>query len=650
MNRQLKNLFNPISIGTLEVENRIVMAPMGTNLASPEGEVTDMMVAHYEARARGGVGLIIAEDTTIGPNYIHNTASLADDKFIPGWRKLVKIVQSYGSKIMPQLFHPAFNAPAARNKGAQPVSASPIPSRVLRELPRELKVSEIKEIVAGFGQAARRAQEAECDGIQLHCAHMHHLLGSFLSSYYNKRTDQYGGSLEGRLRLPIEVIKEIRSKVGPEFPMIIRISGDEYLQGGRTIEESIFIAPILVEAGLNAIHISAGTSLMSWFGVPPTGSPQAPNAPLSAKIKEVVDVPVICVGRITEPWAAETVISSGKADMVAMARALLADPEWPNKAKEGNWEDIAPCVGDTACLTRAAFGTNIACGINPSAGRDAEMAIKPAKKLKNVLVVGGGPGGMEAARVAALRGHQVTLIEKEPKLGGQLIMAAFPPKKHEYTAAIRYFARQAEKAGVTVMLNQEVTLDIIKSYKPDVVIVATGGKPLIPSDIPGINQENVISAWQVLKGEIFPGPNLVILGGGKVGCETANYLTHIVDDMNPKGNKVTILEMEDNVVLDDATPWRSVLIQELLNKGVKIITRAKVLEILPDGVIYLKNDNQRTITGIDHIVLALGTKPENELGIKLESLSIPYFTIGDAKNIGTLEEATSQGREIGLTI
>jgi 2,4-dienoyl-CoA reductase-like NADH-dependent reductase (Old Yellow Enzyme family)/thioredoxin reductase len=650
MNRKLGNLFSPIRVGTLELKNRIVMAPMGTNLASPEGRVTDKLIAHYKARAQGGVGLIITEDTTIGPNYIHNTLSLADDQFIPGWHDLVKTVQAHGTKIMPQLIHPAFNAPAARNEGTQPVSASPIPSRMLRELPRELNKIEIKDIVTRFGEAAGRAKEAGCDGLQIHCAHMHHLLGSFLSSYYNKRSDEYGGTLEGRLRLPIEVIKEIRTKIGPDFPLIIRISGDEYLPGGRTIEESIFIAPILVDSGLDAIHISAGTSLMTWIGIPPTGSPQAPNAQLSAKIKEVVDVPVICVGRITEPWAAETVIATGKADMVALARSLLADPDWPNKAKSGNWEDIAPCVGDTACLTKAAFGTNIACGINPSVGRDIEMDIKPAIDLKNVLVVGGGPGGMEAAKVAALRGHRVTLFEKESKLGGQLLMASFPPKKHEYTAAIRYFVRQMKKAGVNVLLNQEVTLATITDNKPDVVIIATGGGPLIPADISGVDQENVITAWQVLKGQIFPGPNIVVIGGGKVGCETANYLAHIVNDMNPKGNKVTILEMAENIVLDDVTPWRSVLIQELLSKGVKIITAAKVVEILPDGVKYLKKGKKRSINGMDHIVLSIGTKPENELAETLESISVPYFIIGDAKNIGTLEEATSQGRAIGLRI
>jgi 2,4-dienoyl-CoA reductase-like NADH-dependent reductase (Old Yellow Enzyme family)/thioredoxin reductase len=649
--KPLKHLFMPIQIGKIEVKNRIVMPPMATNLCNPNGEVTQKQIDHFVARAKGGVGLIIIEDTTIGPNYVQNTTSLADDRVIPGWKNLTKAIHAHSVKVMPQIFHPAFNAPSALNNGAQPVSASPIPNRITREIPRELTIHEIQDIIKDFGKAALRAKEGGCDGIQIHCAHMHHLLGSFLSPYYNKRSDEYGGSLENRVRLPLEVIRHIRSKVGPDFTILIRISGDEYLPGGLTLKETTHIAPLLVEAGVDAIHVSAATSTNAWVAIPPTGWPQAPNAPLAAEIKKTVKVPVIVVGRITEPWVAEDVIASGKADMVAIGRALLADPEWPNKVAKGEWKDIAPCVGDTMCLiTVSALGQPVNCLINACAGRDAEMALILAQQPKQVLVVGGGPGGLEAARVSALRGHKVTLMEKSSKLGGQFNMASFPPMKNEYIYAIQYLVAQVNKAGVRVELNQEATPELIKKQKPDVVIIATGGLPVIPSDIPGLNAGHVITAWDVLTGRVFPGPNVVIVGGGKVGCETADYIAHIVDDFQPGGNRVTILEMLENVILDDWTPWRTVLIQRLKAKGVEFIPGAKVSEILPEGVKYIKGGREEILQNVNHIVLAMGTKSNNSLMETLKGSGMTTFVIGDAKEPRKALEAIAEGSEIARKI
>ena len=472
-----------------------------------------------------------------------------------------------------------------------------------------------------------------------------------MTPYFNKRTDQYGGSLENRLRLTLEVLQHIRSKVGKDFPILIRISGDEYLPGGRTLQESISIAPFLVKAGVDAIHVSAGTSTASWIGVAPTGSSQAPNAPLAEAIRKNVSVPIICVGRITLPWVAENVLATGKADMVALGRALLADPEWPNKAVKGDWEAIAPCIGDSMCIARLGVHQNVACLINPVAGREEKVAFPPSPtSKKKILVVGGGPAGLEAAWTAASRGHRVTLLEKTSKLGGQLLMASFPPMKQEYVWAIQYLATKVYRAGVGVELNREATPQLIKEYQPDTLILATGGIPLIPKDIPGINGKNVMPAWDVLAGKLFPGPQVLVVGGGKVGCETADYLSHIVDDLHLMGNRITIMEMQDHVVLDDLTPWRTVLIQRLKSKGVRIINQAKVTEILADGVKYVRDGKNEELRGMNHVVLAMGTRSNNVLADQLKGLSIPTYVIGDAKEPRKALEAISEGWEIGQKV
>ncbi|MBM4332630.1 MAG: FAD-dependent oxidoreductase [Deltaproteobacteria bacterium] len=646
---KIKNLFSPIKIRSMEVRNRLVMAPMGTNLASQEGEVTPSLISYYEARARGGVGLIITDDTTITSSAIYhpNGLRLHDDRLIQSWKNLTQAVHAQGAKIAPQLIHPSFNAPSAFS-GVQPVAASPIPSRRFREIPRELTVEEIEKIIEQFAEASRRAQEAGCDAVQIHCAHAHHLLGSFLSPLYNKRTDAYGGSLEGRLRLPLEVIRHIRSKVGPGFPILIRISGDEFQPGGLAIEESRYIAPLLVQAGVDAIQVSAGTGNNFWLVIPPTGTPEAPNASLAEQIKRRVDVPVICVGRILHPWVAENLLQSGKADMVAMGRALVADPELPNKAAQGDWDEIAPCVGDSMCLVSVQMEQKISCLINPAAGREEEASLLPATTAKKVLVIGGGPAGMEAARVSALRGHQVTLMERTSKLGGQLLLASFPPMKQEYTCIIQYLANQVKKAGVKVELNRKVDPAAVSSFLPEVIIIATGAGPLVPKDIPGIDKKHVVTAWDVLAGRTLVGPKVVVVGGGKVGCETADFIAHPVDDLTPKGNRVTIVEMLENVALDEKSMARSLLIQRLKSKGVEIIVSAKVVEILPDGVKYLKEGREETLRGMDHIVLAMGAKSENVLSEKIAG--IPTLIIGDAKHPRTALEAIAEGWEIGRKI
>lgn len=653
---KLTHLFQPIKIGSMVVKNRIAMPPMGSNLSSFANEITEASVAWYAERAAGGVGLIIVEDTTISKhaNYIGSTAGLHDDRLIPGWQDLTKAVHIHGTMIGPQLIHPSFNARAALNDGIRPVAASPIASRFYRELPRELTIDEIHEIIGKFGDAALRAQKAGCDFVQVHCAHKHHLLGSFLSPLFNKRVDMYGGSIEKRLKITLEVIQDIRSKTGEAFPIIVRISGDEHTHGGMTIEDSRYVAKLLEEAGVAAIHVSGGTSDNFTASVPVIGCPTAVHVPQASEIKKAVKIPVIVVGGINTPWLAESVLATGKADMVAIGRSLIADPYFCKKAATEQGNDIRPCVRDMCCLMgviQDAFGLpieKISCWINPAAGHESETPIK-VETPKNILVIGGGPAGMEVAQVAASRGHKVTIMEKEAKLGGQLLIAAVPPAKQEFTMAVQYLVNQLEKTGVKVELNREVTREIVENFKPDAVVIATGGLPSIPK-VSGIDLKNVVTAWDVLSGKVLVSGEVLVIGGGQVGCETADFIAHPDNDMMPGQNRVTIMEMLDFPCMDEMAPQRGLLIERLIQKGVKIITGAKCIELLEDGARYDKGGKEETIAGFAFIVLAMGAVSNNQLAAKLKGAKYPIHVIGDAKVARRAKIAIAEGWEVGRTI
>ncbi len=651
MMRRLEHLSKPIKIGAMQVKNRIVTSPAATNLASPEGGVSKAQIAFHTARGRGGVGLIIVEDTTVSESakYILHTLGLFDDRVIPSWKELTTAVHAYGAKIAPQLMHPSFNARSSLS-GVQPVAASPIASRVYKEIPRELRIKDIAKIVEQFGEAALRAKQAGCDAVQLHCAHNHHLLGSFLSPLHNKRTDTYGASIEGRLRITLETIQNIRSKAGADFPILVRISGSEFEPGGLSIEQTQYVAKLLEEAGVDAIHVSGGTTEKIWLIASLWGGTQAYNSALAESIKKVVNIPVISVGGIDSPWLAESILATGKADMVAMARALIADPEFPNKAFSGNWEDIRPCLHDLSCLMDIIADKKISCLINPAVGTEEEVGLAPSPTPKRILVVGGGPGGMEAAQVAASRGHQVTLMEKASKLGGQYLKAAFPPTKQEITLGIKYLTNQLEKTGVKVKLNRDVTPEMAKEFKPDAVIIATGGLPYIPSNLPGTDRDNVVTAWQVLSGQVLVTGEVLIIGGGQIGCETADFIAHPVNDMAPGQDRVTIIEMLDNVCLDELGPQRSLLIQRLLEKGVTIITGAECTEVLEDGVKYRKNGEEEILRGFNSVVLAMGTIPNDQLSEKLEGQSFSVHVVGDAREPRKSKDAIAEGWAIGHSI
>ncbi len=544
--KEFSHLFSPIKVGETVVKNRVFMPPISTNLAD-KGYVTDALVAHYAARAKGGVGLIVTEVTTVEPTYIYlpGDMSIHDDSFIPGWKKLTEAVHQYDCKILPQLFHPAYMA--------FPIPGTPrliAPSNVgpyyAKEAPRSVTKEELKVIIKQFGEAALRVKTAGADGVEIHAAHAHGLLGGFLSPLYNKRTDEYGGDISCRLRLTLEVIEEVRKMCGKDFIIDVRISGDEYTDGGLNINDMIYVSKTLEAAGVDMLHVSGGTTIARGSSIPAPGTKMGSHALLSEEIKKHVSIPVATVGRITEPWIADELIANDKADICMMGRANLCDAEFVNKAMNGHVEDIRPCIGCLRCLTGIMFGKRVSCTINPSLEIENEDTITEAENKKNILVIGSGPAGMEAAFVAHKRGHHVVLCEKDDKLGGEMNLAAVPIAKQNLTLVIKYMAHKLE--GVDVRLNTEVTLDMLQNeFKDYEVIAGTGASPIVIN--PFTQFKSWMTADDVLAGKQFPGRKIVIVGGGSVGCETADYLAPLINDLFPRNRDVTILEMANGCLL-----------------------------------------------------------------------------------------------------
>ena len=521
-----EHLFSPIQIGTTTVKNRVFMPPISTNLAD-KGYVTDELVEHYAARAKGGVGLIITEVTTVEPTYIYlpGDMSICDDSYIPGWKKLTDAVHKYGAKILPQLFHPAYMAFPIPGT-PQLIAPSNVGPYYAKEAPRAVTIEELKVIIRQFGEAAFRVKQAGGDGVEIHAAHAHGLLGGFLSPLYNKRTDAYGGDIHGRLRLTLEVIEEVRKMCGKDFIIDVRISGDEYTDGGQNLNDAVYVAKQLEKAGVDFIHVSGGTTIMRGSSIPAPGTPMGSHSKVGEEIKKQVSIPVATVGRITEPWFAEELIANGKADICMIGRANLCDPEFVQKACEGREDEIRPCIGCLRCLNGIMFGKRVACTVNPSLELENEDNIPAAQEKKQVLVIGGGPAGMEAAFVAKKRGHEVVLCEKSDSLGGLVKLAAVPIAKQELTKVIQYMERKLTREGVEIRLNCEVTEEMLKNeFAGYEVIAGTGADPIVVNAFTAF--KHCVTADDILAGKAFAGRKVVVIGGGSVGCETADYLAQI---------------------------------------------------------------------------------------------------------------------------
>ena len=645
MSEDYSVLFQPIKIGTMEVKNRLSVPPMHTGYAVGGG-VSDRLLKYHELRARGGFGLIITEitaadgDTGLGSEH---PLCMYDDKFIPGLKRLADIVHKYGARLAVQIYHPGRSTFSNLIGGREPVAPSSVPDPITRQPCRALSIVEIRDLVEKFAQAALRVKQAGCDAVELHGAHGY-LISEFMSAYANKRTDEYGGGLEGYLRFPLEIVKRTRELVGPDFPLLFRISAEEMVPEGRNTAGSIDMMKRLVEAGINAVDVSIGVMESAQYTSATADMPQGFNAETSAAFKKTLKVPILVAGRINEPSVAAEIIGSGKADLVHIGRQSLTDPEWPAKVKDGRQQDIVKCIScNEACIEGLAIWLrpSITCVQNLALGREEQYLQPPVSQPKNVLIAGGGPGGLEAARTAALRGHRVMLFEKDGYLGGQTKLVSIPPAKDIYCEVAKSRIKAITDLGVDIRMGQRLTADMVKQIKPDVLIIATGSEPAIPN-IPGVNAKNVMSARKALCSEEV-GENVLVIGGGLVGCETADFLAG-------KGKHVVVVEMLKRTARDIGPAARFFLRKRLKEKRVNLLTLTKVLAITGDSAQVSTPEGERKIGPFDTFVLAIGAVPVNDLQEQASELVKEVYVIGDADKPGKILAAVEKGAEIALQL
>jgi len=625
------HLAQPGSIGSLTLANRIVMPAMATNLASVTGEPTDRLIAYYAERARGGVGLIIVENATIEHHLGGNGAvqlRVDHDRYVPALHRLADAIHAAGAAAALQINHAGANARTGAD-GVPPVSPSGI---TWGDRPAELQalsLAEIEWIIAGYANAAARAQRAGFDAVEIHGGHGY-LIAQFLSPLTNCRCDRYGGSAEGRWRLALEVVRAVRNAVGPDFPLLIRISGDEYLPGGRTIDETVTWAPALVDDGIDAIHVTAATSANPERQLEPMAYPEAWRIDLAAAVKRAVDVPVIGVGVLRKPETAERVLADGKADFVAIGRGLIADPQWPEKTARGEPRTIRRCISCNRCVRNRVFDDlPIRCSVNPRAGRETEPE-RTFDGPESIVIVGGGPAGVSAAIAAGQRGHRAVLFEAGSELGGRLRLAAVPPHKEKIGWLIEDLVA-ALPASVDVRLATRATAEDVRSLDPDRVIVATGSSPRCLS-VPGGDLPHVRSIDTVLAGAAGIEGRVAVVGGGMVGCETALHCAE-------HGCEVTIVEALDEIAGDCEPITRSDLVERIRTSGIEVRTGAAVKEITPTQVL-IEGD---AALDADAVICAIGGEPNDAVAEALSGASFPVSRVGDALAVRTICEAVHEG-------
>lgn len=623
-------LFDKIRIANLTLENRIVMPPLETNYANEDGSVSQRTIDHYTRRAQGGPGLIVVECTSVDPIHFHpHQLSISDDKFIEGFARLAGAIKQYGVKAAIQIQHPGRQLV---HPSLQPVAPSPIACRTVPKVPRELSTSEVEELVERFAAAAIRAREAGFDAVQFHGAHGY-LIAQFMSPWSNKRSDKYGGDVYGRATFPLEIIARTRQKVGKDYPLIFRFSGEEYIREGRSIEESKIIAQLVEKEGIDAISVSAGVYDSGEWTTPPMLMPRGCLVPLAAEIKSVVSVPVVAVGRIHTSQLAEEILQQGKADLIAMGRPLFADPDLPKKAKEGRHNEIRYCISCNMCLNSLFSDEPVTCLVNPDLGREGEPEVK-APQSKRVIVVNGGPAGIEAARVAALRGHEVKLWDERPKLS------------HRWSWLLKpYIVNRLNllsKLGVEVEMEKTITPETLAAEKPEVVIAGRGlSAPAL--SIPGLEAVSTIQADDILEGKARAEGNIVIIGGTNIGFEVANLLVR-------KGCQVWVIE-EGHILGHGMEPLtRNVMLRRLLGRGVVFHRHARVTQVESGSVTFVDQKGTEQRLPFHHIVVANNWEPNEELIELLQEGDYEVIPVGPYQQPVQYIQAFKEGTSIGRSL
>lgn len=636
-------MFQPIQIGPMTVANRFVMSPMGNNFANTDGTMSERSASYYGARAKGGFGLITFEATVVykeakgGPR----KPCLYDDSTVSSFQAAIAACHQAGAKVSIQLQHAG---PEGNTKitGYPLKAASAIPASCGRETPEAITKEELYRLIECYGDAAVRAKKAGADAVEIHCAHGY-LVSTFISARTNKRVDEFGGSFENRMRLPKLIIENIRKKAGDSLAILCRINATDDVEGGQTAQDAAAVASYLEkECGVDGLHLSRAVHLHDECMWAPSLIHGGFSADYVTEIKRAVSVPIITVGRYTEPQYAELMVAEGRADLVAFGRQSIADPEMPNKAKAGRLDLMNPCIGCLqGCVPNMFKGEPITCLVNPLAGREADF--KPAQTKKNVMVIGGGPGGLYAAFTAAQRGHAVTLYEKGDILGGNMRLAAYPPGKGDITNMVRSYIAKCEEYGVKMVMNTEVTPAMVAEAKPDAVIVATGSNPLV-LPIPGINDTGVIHAGDLLDGKASVGKKVLVVGGGMVGCEVADFLGEL-------GHEVSVIELRDQLGPDVIPEHRKFLMKDFDTYKVQGVTGAKVAQFFTDGVSYtLADGTEGRLEGFDNVVLAMGYRNNDTISEEIKKIVAETYVIGDAVKARKALDATAEGLNAALEI
>lgn len=647
---QYPRLFEEGRIGRMTVKNRIVMPPMATNYAGPSGEPTERLIGYYTERAKGGAGLIIVENVQVKYPQGKNVACqlrLDQDKFIPGFQELAEAVHAHQARIFIQIHH------AGRQyhdiEGEEGVDPSGIPDGFTQQPVRALRADEIRDLVERFAETALRAQKAGMDGVEFHGAHGY-LINEFMSPHTNQRMDEWGGTFERRMRFPLKIIERTREKVGPRFPLSFRFSADEFVPGGITLDDSKKIAKYLEDAGIDVLHVSAGIYESISRLLEPMRFEEGWRSYLAAEIKKAVKIPVITVGQIRSPEVAERILEENQADFVSLGRTLIADPDWPRKVEENRVPEIRKCIScNIGCIGGYVFNDRyMRCTVNPVTGHErfeGWVNLIPAEKKKKVMVVGAGPGGMEVARVAALRGHSVTLYEKEEELGGQVRISIKGPGKDKLKFIPEYYSHALKTSGVQVRMSTPVDAETIEKEKPDVVILATGAVPFAP-DIKGVDNSDMVKrSWDVLNGTAqVPGKKVVVAGGGLVGCETALFLAE-------QGKEVTIIEMLCDLAADMEPITRyDFLTEQMPQAGIKALLNLVIAEITDKGVVALDRWGGKALIEADNVVTALGALPADGLVAAARDCARETYVIGDCKEPRKIINATFEGASIARMI